>query len=581
MADNQIECDVLVVGGGIGGCCAAIAAKETGKVDEVVLVEKSHTGRTGPSAFVGGIYLGYLSEDIPDETLKGLIEGFTLCGDLCSQKAFLKLIEYGPRTVENLERWGAKFMRGADGKYVRVYQRGSNTMRLDGGGLPLMEALRRYALRIGVQVINWVTVTDLLTRDKRAVGAVGIGSRTAEFFTFSSKATILATGGTVFKSRQPGHRQLSGDGWAMAYRAGADMAGADHDTPNVYGATLEIGPGNGYYLSQGARLLNSKMEEYIKKWPELARVNSPESHSPLMALEARIGNGPPMWLDLRDFTPEQVEGIYRSIPYAAKRWEKLGFIKNKKFVKLCEYAPEGPRAFGAGVLLNRDTFESRNLSCLFACGEAATYYQTSGGLNNAATSGIIAAESAADKADGMDSESVDRNQVEELKEVTLAPLRRKEGIEPEYGLTMIQETLHPYFVNLIRSEKNLKKALGKVDDIKNDVVPYLRAYDPHYLRLVCDVRNMTLCAEIFLRSALERKESRWGALREDYPYTDNVNWLKWVIVSKDAASGEMLVRTEDIPAEEFAAFKLKKERVLHPFWARAEELGYWQRPKNK
>ncbi len=577
LIQKEVEGDILVIGGGIGGFSAAISAKESKHLEKVILVEKSYASRTGPSAFVGGIYVGILPEDDPNEVLKNLTDSFSYGGPLSDQTSFEMLINNGPRTIENLERWGVKFVKLPDGKYVRVFQRGFQTMRLEGGGLPMMKALREYAVRLHVDIFDWVTITDLLVSDGIVAGAVGISSKTGEFFIFKSKTTVLATGGTVFKSRQPGHRQLSGDGWAMAYRAGAEIAGMDIDMPNVYGATLEIGPGNGLYLSQGGRLLNNKMEEYIKNYPELERLKDPETHTPLMAIEARRGNAPPVWLDLRHFTPDQVEMIYGSVPYAALRWEKLGFLKDRKFVKLCEYAPEGPRAMGGGLLLDPVSFESRNLRDLFGCGEAATHFQTSLGLNTAAISGIIAGNSAAERASKTGEKAVDSKQVVELRKAAISPIERRDGVEPEYCLTMLQEALHPYYVYILRSEKNLRKALGEIEAIRDDLLPVLHAYDPHYLRLASDIRNMVLCAEMFLRAALERKESRYGALREDYPYMDNINWLKWIVIKKNLTTGQMELRSEDIPMEKYK-FKQKREKVLHPFWARVEELGFWKRP---
>jgi succinate dehydrogenase/fumarate reductase flavoprotein subunit len=578
MADNRVQGDVLVIGAGIGGVSAAISAKESGRVDKVVLIEKSHAGRTGPSALVGGIFSGILPEDNPDAKLKNTLENEHNY-PLPDQEAFERLISQGLKTVATLERWGVKFVKQPDGKYHRVFQRGGLTMRIQGGGIPMMQALIHHALKIGVTILNWVTITDLLTRDGAVVGAVGLSCRTGELFLFKSNTTVLATGGTIVKSRQPGHRQLSGDGWAMAYHAGAEIADMSFSKSNIYGATLEVGPGNGLYLSQGARLLNNKMEEYIKNYPEIESLGTPEGHAAPQAMEARRGNAPPIWLDLRHFTPRQVDMIYESIPYAAKRWEKLGFIKDKKFVKLCEYAPEGPRPAG-GVFVDVGSFEARNLRGLFICGEASAGFQCSAGLHNCASSGIVAGASAAEKASGMKEAEIDPKQVKELGEIAMAPVKRKKGIEPEYVLTMFQETVHPYYVYILRSEKYLKKALSEIVDIRDNLLPYLHAYDPHYLRLAHDIRNLVLVAEMFLQSALARKESRYNALRDDYPYMDNINWLKWLIVTKDQANGEMKIKTADMPTERYK-LKPKREKILHPFWARAEELGYWKRPKEK
>lgn len=569
---SVIESDVLVIGGGIGGWSSAITAKESGLVNEVAVVEKSHSGRTGPSALVGGVFAAVLDGDDPDGILKSHVEEFD---HLLDQEVEERIVGLGPKVVRDLEKWGVKFVKDADGKYLTTYQRGvHSTLRIDGGGIPMMDSLTGYGLRLGVKAINWTMVTDLLAHEGAIVGAVGLNCRTGEFLVFKSKATVLATGGTLFKSRQPGHRNTTGDGWAMAYRAGVELMGFDLSRSNAYGAVLEVGPGNGLMLSQGARLLNNKMEEYAKNYPDFEKLKNPEWHAPLMAMEAKRGNAPPVWLDLRHFTQAQVELIYRSVPYAAKRWEKLGFLRGKQFVSLCEYAPEGPRPCGG--LFVKQNFGSRNTKGLFACGEAVSKLQCGSNLNRAAVSGAIAGGSAARWASGVGNTKLDPESVEGLREAAMAPLKRKDGIDPENALLRLQEAIHPYPVSILRREGPLVRALREVERIRDDVLPYLRAYDPHYLRLVHEIRNMVLCAELFLTNALTRKESRYCALREDYPHTDNVNWLKWVLVKKDPKE-RMNIWTEDVPVEHYR-FRPELKKFLHPFWARAKELGYWNLP---
>ncbi|MBI4185926.1 MAG: FAD-binding protein [Chloroflexi bacterium] len=566
-----VESDVLVIGGGIGGWCCAISAKESGLINEVVLVEKSHAGRTGPSALVGGIFSIILPEDDPDAKLRAFAEGKDYLAD---QETLAEVVRLAPEVLKSLEKWGVKFMKRANGKYETIFQRGGNTILMEGGGIPMMDALTGYGRRIGIRSIDWTMITDLLVSEGNIVGAVGINCRTGEFLIFKSKTTVLATGGTIFKSRSSGHRNTTGDGWAMAYRAGAEMMGFHFSTSNVWGATSEVGPGNGLLLSEGARLLNNKMEEYVKNYPEIQRLKSPEWHSPLMAMEAKRGNAPPIWLDLRHFTEKQVDMIYRIIPYAAKKWEKLGFLKEKRFIKLCEYTPEGPNP-GGGVFVTPE-FASRNIRGLFACGEAVAKLQCGGGLNRAAISGVIAGWSAARTAADTGKIEVDAKAIVELRDSTMASLEREDGIDPENALVTLQEAIHPYPVHILRRENSMRKALDEVERIRGDVMPYLRAYDPHYLRLVHELRNMVLSAEMFLKSALEQKESRFGSLREDYPYTDNINWLKWLLLKEEPGTGTMKLWTENIPLEKYK-FRPKREKFLHPFWARAEELGYWKR----
>ncbi len=166
---------------------------------------------------------------------------------------------------------------------------------------------------------------------------------------------------------------------------------------------------------------------------------------------------------------------------------------------------------------------------------------------------------------------VEPAQVEQLKKAALTPLLIEDGTEPDHVILAIQEAIHPYHVGIIRHEKRLKKALAEIEWIRDNLVPSVHAYDFHYLMLANEIRSMVLCAEMFLRSALERKESRLGRLREDYRDLDNINWLKYINLRQDGT--QMKIWSEDVPIEKY---KLKPERAkfLHPFWQRLQELGY-------
>ncbi len=80
------------------------------------------------------------------------------------------------------------------------------------------------------------------------------------------------------------------------------------------------------------------------------------------------------------------------------------------------------------------------------------------------------------------------------------------------------------------TRKRLQQSLDAICELRDEVVPLLKAYDPHYLRMGLEAANMVRCGELFLRAALARRESRGSHLREDYPAIDNENWLKWIIL---------------------------------------------------
>lgn len=566
-----VDIDLLVIGGGIGGHAFSIVAKEKKPDLNILVVEKATAGLTGPSALVGGRYGGFLPEsDNFDTYFKVQVEEDDY---LCDQDKIADHLNNSGLVFRSLEKWGVKFVKTSDGKYERPPSRGSTSgMLLDGGGIPAMKSLNDYARSLGVKFQNRIMVTDLLTDGggDRVIGAIGFHVRKRSFYIFTARATVLATGMTRFKTIQPGHRNDTGDGYAMAYRAGAEMGGFDSTHHNTYGARLELGPGNNMYVGLGAYFLNSKGERFMHKYhPELAERAPFVWLSPSFCIERMEHRAPPIYLDMRHFTGDKIQSLWQSVPYAMMKYERAGILEGNKFVELIEYTPEGPRPMPCGVVTNRH-YESRNLPGLFAIGDASSQ-KGGGGLPGAAVSGAIAGLYAVENISKPGKPRVDEKQVEALKKYTLAPIKRQDGIEPDHVILALQEAIHPYYVGIIRHEKRLKKALEEVERIKDTLLPLLHAYDSHYLMSANEARNMVLCAEMLLRSALERKESRLGRIRQDYRELDNINWLKYINLKQE--NGKMKVWAEDVPIEKYK-LKPKRQKFLHPFWRKVQELGY-------
>ncbi len=226
----------------------------------------------------------------------------------------------------------------------------------------------------------------------------------------------------------------------------------------------------------------------------------------------------------------------------------------------------GTIGFGGGVRINL-ACES-NLEGLYAAGDA-----TSGpgagvegfcayGMPFATTSGAIAGRSAAASIGRIKHpHPLDSSVVREKKGRLLEPLLRKQGEEPDLLTLRVQEILLPMEAYLLRHGDRLARGVEQVEDLKANLLPTLKAYDPHYLRMAIEARNMLFCAECFLKSALLRKESRGSHLRLDYPFTDNDHWLKWIISRQ--VDGKVRLRTETIPIQRYP-LKPSVGLVKHP-----------------
>jgi succinate dehydrogenase/fumarate reductase flavoprotein subunit len=242
-----------------------------------------------------------------------------------------------------------------------------------------------------------------------------------------------------------------------------------------------------------------------------------------------------------------------------------------KIVKKMEWAPAfyGTIASGGGVVAN--TRCETSLPGLYACGDAMLRPQSvPRALEGASTTGAIAGKSAAEYAKEFEHQTISESQVTELEEFAFEALNREDGIEPDHIIIGLQETLVPYGVTVISRADRLEKAIREVERIRDNEVSLLFASDIHNLRLANETRNMVLVAEMYLRSRLLRTESRDGCVREDYPYLDNINWLKWTKVKRD--NGQMKLWTEDIPADTYRV-KPRREKYLYPVFEAANKRG--------
>ena len=185
----------------------------------------------------------------------------------------------------------------------------------------------------------------------------------------------------------------------------------------------------------------------------------------------------------------------------------------------------------AGIF-SADTDGNVGVPGLYAAGDSlgvqfvgSTYSGFGFATSYASVSGARAGRAAAEFARKCGNGSLDKDRVEELKKSIKCPLERKGGFSPRWVTEILRSYMVPYFVMYIKHEDRLKAALMNVEFIRDHLVPKITACDAHELRLAHETRSMVLNAEMKLRASMFRKESRGGHYREDFPETDNTNWL--------------------------------------------------------
>jgi succinate dehydrogenase/fumarate reductase flavoprotein subunit len=523
-------------------------------------------GRSGCSAFAAGVIRTFFPEE--DDREHAFSESVVRSYFLCDQERLEQHLDDCFDRIKEMDGFGVGFEKTPDGRFERILARGVYKRVMFHGGFQMMEAMRRAAVKSGVKIVDRVMVVDLLVDDDRAVGAVGFNTDNGQFYEFAARSVVLATGRGFMKGRRPGHRNVTGDGLAAAYRAGVTLAGLDSGVPNTGPAIYDIGPGNNMYMGSGGILVNADGERFAEGYDPILKERT-ELHvlNVACAAEARRGKTP-LYLDMTHIEPEKVQRMKRVIPLPMTMYERAGVLVGDSFTQRIEWVIEGPNCNG-GLLVN-SRYET-TLPGLFACGDSVPAAGPEGqtALPGAMTSGARAGKYAAEYAREVSPPKIGREQVDESKRRMLTPLVRKEGIEPDQVLLSLQEALIPYDILVIRHEERLSRALQEVESIWHDQVPLLCAYDPHYLRMAVEAGNIVLVALLMLKSSLFRQESR-ETLREDYPYLDNINWLKWVTVRKE--NEQVSAGAVPVPLERYK-LKPKGEKELHPLWQAAEKRG--------
>lgn len=567
MAEETImqDIDVLVIGGGLAGTFAAIKAREAGAA-QVVQVDKASVGRSGSSAFAAGVICSFFPDE--DDRGKAAKEAVVKSNFLCDQERLDDHLDDWLDRLKEMDSFGVEFEKTSDGGFDRVLGRGSFPLIMFHGGFQMMSAMRKAALKSGIKLVDRVMITDLLTDKNRVVGAIGFSTNDGELHEFIAKSVVLATGRIGGKGRRPGNRNITGDGIAAAYRAGATLASLDDGSVNTGPAIYDIGPGNNMFMASGATLVNAEGERFVEKYDPVLKERT-ELHilSAACAVEAKCGKTP-LYLDMTHIGPAKVQRMKRVIPLPMMMYERVGILEGDRFIKRIEWVTEGPNSRG-GLLVNRK-YETTLLG-LFACGDAMAPLGITGqtALPGAMTSGARAGRYATEYARQVSQPKAGREQISALKNQMFEPLVRKGGVEPDQVLLSLQEALMPYDILTIRDGKRMARALKEVESIQNDQVPLLCAYDPHYLRMAIEARNLALVFQLMLKSCLFRQESR-ETLREDYPYIDNIDWLKWVTVRKEGEG--VNIGAVEVPLERYK-LKPRKEKDLHPIWQAAEKQG--------
>jgi len=582
--------DVLVVGAGGAGLRAAIEASAAGV--SVGLVCKSLLGKAHTVMAEGGIAAALANVDDRDnwsvhfaDTMRG--------GQYVNNWRMAELhAKEAPARVRELEAWGAMFDRTPDGRILQRNFGGHRYPRLahvgDRTGLEMIRTLQDHGIHQGIDVHMECTITRLLKNDGRVVGAFGYERERGRFTLFRTRSLVLATGGVGRAYKITSNSwEYTGDGHALAYDAGAELVDMEfvqfHPTgmiwpPGVRGILVTEGVrGEGGVLKNkdGRRFMFDDIpanyraqtaesedegwrytqgDKSARRPPELL---TRDHVSRCIVREIKEGRGSPhggVYLDIswiKSRMPNAAAHIKKKLPSMYHQFKQLADIDITE--EPMEVGPTTHYIMG-GIRVDADT-QMSSLPGLFAAGECAAGINGANRLGGNSLSDLLvfgkrAGESAARFAREQRAASIDGGEIDEAARLAVEPFERSAPGEGPYQVQYtLQETMQD-LVGIVRNEAEMRRALACLSTLRERAsrvgVGGHREYNPAW-HAALDLHNLLTVSEAITRSALERRESRGGHFREDYPDKDAAFGTINVVVRK-GPDDSMQVSRAPIPA---------------------------------
>ena len=572
-----VEHDVIVLGAGGAGLRAAIECSKRGL--STALVCKSLLGKAHTVMAEGGVAAALGNVDSRDhwkvhfrDTMRG--------GKFLNVWRMAELhAKQAPTRVRELEEWGAVFDRTKVGlinqrnfgghRYPRLAHVGDRT------GLEIIRTLQDYGIHQGIDVYMECTGLDFLKDGEKISGMVAMWRETGEFIIFKAKAAIVATGGGGKAWKVTSNSwEYTGDGYGMAYEAGAELMDMEftqfHPTgmvwpPSVRGTLVtESVRGEGGVLlnSEGKRFMfenipdrfaseTADSEEEAARW----RSGDKDARRPPELLtrdvvarairrEVKAGRGSPhggAFLDIA--TKRSSEDIQRKLPSMYHQFKVLAELDIT--VDPMEVGPT-LHYFMGGIRVNADSQMSR-VPGLFACGECSGGMHGANRLGGNSLSdllvfGKLSGEGAANYIEQMKSNpTTDDSQIKLIIRNATDILNRDSGKNPYLLHEQLQEIMQNN-VGIVRTEELLTDGIDELEKLKESFKK-IKAdgacqFNPGWHEAIA-LRNLLITSEAVAQAALMRQESRGAHTRVDHP-EEKREWLNYNIVLRKNKDGSMV-----------------------------------------
>jgi succinate dehydrogenase / fumarate reductase flavoprotein subunit len=543
----MVDHDVLVVGAGLAGMRAAIAAHRTGA--NVALLSKVHPVRSHSNAAQGGINAALRgTDDSVDSHIYDTVKGSDYLGD---QDAIEIMCQEAPAEIIALEHMGVVFNRDEEGRLGTRNFGGASYARTffvaDITGQAILHVMYEQIIKTGVRSYEEWFVTDLIMEDGVCKGVVAMEMLTGKLQSITAKATIIAAGG-LGRVFEPSTNALicTGDGMALAYRAGASLM--DMEMVQYHPTTLK---GNGVLLTEAARgegayLLNAKGERFMEHYaPKMKELASRDVVSRAEQTEINEGRGEDgcVFLDLRHLGKELIHTKLSYIAEVAKDFVDVDLAEKPVPIRPGQHYIMG----GIKTDIDGRTWDATGgdrwagIPGLYAAGETACV-SVHGGNRLGANSlletvvfGKRSGEAAAAYAKDISDFSVTSSYLSDAEAHLKGLMDRPDNGDKTAALRMEMGEVMNQHLAVFRNEEGMQSALVKIKELKERYkqLPVGHSGKVYNTALLfhLELGNMLDLAETIAVGALGRKESRGAHSRQDIPERIDAEWMKHTVVT--------------------------------------------------
>ena len=538
---EEINTDVLVIGGGGAGCWAALKAGEHDL--DVTLLNQYTFGKSGTTIVAMITYQAVMGElgILPDDSQDIFFEDIVKSGAYLSEQNLVEiLVRNAQQTVLDYEKLGVKWDK-INGKFDSkglpgmTYPRGCLVDHRT--GIALQRALvRAVRKRKNIRYLER-KVIKLLKVEGQVAGALAYSIPTGTFTKISAKSVVMATGGAgrLYKvTSMP--EDARGDGMALALKAGVPLM--DMEFQLFFPATLPYPESlqglvvpRGTTVPEGARIWNGKRERFMHLYYPEAEVATRDKSSIAIMKEIKKGNGTPHGGVYMDFT--RVENLIERWPTSFGDFKRAGINLPEEWLEVCP----GQHYSIGGIKINE--FCETELPGFYAAGEVASNVHGAnrvGGaaLPDCAVFGQIAGRNAAVHAAFKKAREIPGSEIAtEIERVHgLMEQGQKGEARPAAIMKEMQDLMYEN-VGVLRSAESLEEALKGIEQLRqkmtNASIRPGKLYNNELIDAL-DLENMILLTEIITKAALNRTETRGNHYREDFPDQNDARWCKHSLI---------------------------------------------------